>query len=268
MDLSENFHNLFTVASLISLLTLVVLEIVLGIDNIIFISIIAGKLRSREEQRKARTIGLILALIMRIGLLFSISWIIGLKEPLFTLPWEGLFHSIGHEHPLEAAQITGRDIILLAGGIFLLVKTTTEIHHKIEGEEEGDEVSVKKITLNAIVAQIVFIDIVFSFDSILTAVGVVDNVLIMIGAVIVSMIIMLMASERVSDFINRHPTVKMLALAFLLMIGLLLVLESLDVHVPKPYVYCSMAFAFLVEMLNMRVRSTKQKKAAEKRKEK
>jgi predicted tellurium resistance membrane protein TerC len=252
MNWSENFNNLFTIPSLISLLTLVVLEIVLGIDNIIFISIIASRLHDRHEQRRARTIGLMLALLIRIGLLFSISWIVGLKEPLFTV--------------LNLA-VSGRDLILFAGGVFLLVKTTTEIHNKIEGEEDEVNLNVKKVTLNAIVAQIVFIDIVFSFDSILTAVGVVDNVLIMIGAVIISMIIMLLSSERVSDFINRHPTVKMLALAFLLMIGLLLVLEAFHVHVPKEYVYSSMAFAFLVEMLNMRMRSKKQKKGAAKKKE-
>lgn len=248
MNWAENFESLFTVASLISLLTLVVLEIVLGIDNIIFISIIANRLKSREEQKKARSIGLTLALLMRVALLFSIAWLVsGARAELFRL----------FEMPVSM-----REIILFAGGVFLLVKTTTEIHHKIEGEDEEEEaVARKKVTLRSVIMQIVFIDIVFSFDSILTAVGVVDNVLVMILAVIVSMIVMLIFAGKVAEFINRHPTVKMLALAFLLMIGMLLVLESFHVEVPKAYVYSSMAFAFLVEMLNMRMR----KKAGRKR---
>jgi predicted tellurium resistance membrane protein TerC len=255
MNWAENFESLFTVASLVSLLTLIVLEIVLGIDNIIFISIIANRLKNREEQKKARSIGLTLALFMRIGLLFSIAWLVnGAKAELFKL--------------FGTMPVSMREIILFAGGVFLLVKTTTEIHHKIEGEEEEESDGKKKQAgLGSIIMQIVLIDIVFSFDSILTAVGVVDNVLVMILAVIVSMIVMLIFAGRVADFINRHPTVKMLALAFLLMIGMLLVLESFHVEVPKAYVYSSMAFAFLVEMLNMRMRSKKQKKAAVKKKD-
>lgn len=244
MDLAQNFNDLFTLQALISLLTLTVLEIVLGIDNIIFIAIIAGKLPDRKDQRKARAIGLSLALIMRIILLFSISWIIGLKDPLFYIADFGA---------------TGRDIILFAGGVFLLFKTTVEIHEKIEGEGE-QEVTVKKMALNAVVMQIVFIDIVFSFDSILTAVGLVSNVLIMVTAVIIAMFIMLAFSERVSDFINKHPTIKMLALAFLLMIGMVLIMDAMHFHVPKQYIYVSMAFSLLVEALNMRMRSTRAKK--------
>jgi len=244
MNLEQNFQDLFTLQALISMLTLSVLEIVLGIDNIIFIAIIAGKLPERKDQRKARTIGLTLALLMRIALLFSISWIIGLKEPLFYISEFGA---------------TGRDLILFAGGVFLLFKTTVEIHHKIEGEGEK-EVNVKKMALNAVVMQIVFIDIVFSFDSILTAVGLVSNVLIMVMAVIISMLIMLAFSERVSDFINKHPTIKMLALAFLLMIGMILIIDALHFHVPKQYIYVSMAFSLLVEGLNMRMRSRRAKK--------
>lgn len=243
MHLAQDFESLFTLNSLISLLTLALLEIVLGIDNIIFISIIAGRL-PKEKQAKARSIGLMLALVIRIILLFSISWIVGLKTPFFTV------------FDFEA---TGRDLILFAGGVFLLVKTTTEIHNKIEGNEDS-EIKVKRETLKAIIAQIIFIDIIFSFDSILTAVGLVSNVLIMVFAVIISMIIMLIFSGKVSDFINEHPTIKMLALSFLLMIGMLLILDACHIHVPKEFVYFSMAFSLLVEFLNMRLRSKAHKR--------
>ena len=246
MDLVQNFQDLFSLNALISMLTLCVLEIVLGIDNIIFIAIVAGKLPDRKDQRKARAVGLTLALIMRIALLFSIVWVISLNEPLFYI---GDFGA------------TGRDLILFAGGIFLLVKTTLEIHNKIEGRDE--EIKVKKIAVNAIILQIVFIDIIFSFDSILTAVGLVTNVLIMIGAVIVAMLIMLWFSERVSDFINKHPTIKMLALAFLLMIGMVLIMDACHFHVPKQYIYVAMAFSLLVEGLNMRMRSRRAKKTGD-----
>lgn len=244
MDLAQNFQDLFTFEALISMLTLSVLEIVLGIDNIIFIAIIAGKLPERKDQRKARVVGLSLALLMRIALLFSITWVIALKDPLFYISDFGA---------------TGRDLILFAGGVFLLFKTTVEIHEKIEGAGE-QEVNVKKLALNAVVMQIVFIDIIFSFDSILTAVGLVNNVLIMVLAVIIAMLIMLAFSERVSDFINKHPTIKMLALAFLLMIGMILIMDALHFHVPKQYIYVSMAFSLLVEGLNMRMRSRRAKK--------
>ena len=217
MDLSQNFQDLFSVQSIISMLTLSVLEIVLGIDNIIFIAIVAGKLPDRSDQRRARAIGLSLALVMRIFLLFSITWVIGLREPLFSISGFGA---------------TGRDIILFIGGAFLLYKTTIEVRNKIEAKDESVR-SIRKIALNAIVMQIVFIDIVFSFDSILTAVGLVDNLLIMILAVIIAMFIMLSFSEKVSDFINENPTIKMLALAFLLMIGMILIIDAFHIHVPK-----------------------------------
>lgn len=250
MHLAQDFSNLFSVEALISLLTLTVLEIVLGIDNVIFISIVAGKLPSKKEQRKARSLGLTLALLFRIGLLLSITWILGLKEPLVTL--------FGFE-------ATGRDLILFGGGVFLLAKTVSEMHQKIEGKEEESGPNVKRVSLNSIIMQIVFIDIVFSFDSILTAVSIVSNVLIMICAVILSMIIMLLSSEKVSDFINRNPTIKILALSFLLMIAIILIMDAthVDVHTLKPYLYFSMFFAFTVELLNMRMRKKTTNKKVE-----
>jgi predicted tellurium resistance membrane protein TerC len=244
MNLAQNFQELFSIHAVISMLTLSVLEIVLGIDNIIFIAIVAGKIPDRKDQRKARTIGLSLALIMRILLLFCITSIIALRDPLFMIADFG---------------VTGRDLILFAGGVFLLIKTGIEIQNKLEGKDESD-INIKSVVLNAIIVQIVFIDIIFSFDSILTAVGLVSNVLIMIGAVIIGMIIMLWFSEKVSDFINKHPTIKMLALAFLLMIGMVLILEAFHFHVPKQYIYISMAFSLLVEGLNMRMRRKQSKR--------
>lgn len=236
--MGDMFMEIFTAAGIISLLTLILMEIVLGIDNIIFISIIAGKLPA-EDQPKARRIGLSLALLIRIALLFSLSWIANLKSDLFTV--------LGH-------GFSGRDIVLFFGGLFLIAKSTTEIHHKIEGEEEGTAVKAAKLTLNMAVLQIIGLDIVFSFDSILTAVGLVSNLAIMIIAVIISMIVMLLSAASVSDFVNKHPTIKMLALSFLLMIGFMLVIESFDYEVPKGYIYFSMAFSLLVELLNMRMR--------------
>lgn len=235
---TQIFAAIFTIDGLISFITLFFLELVLGIDNIIFISILAGKLPS-EKQAQARNIGLSLALIIRIALLFCISWIVGLKTDLFTLFDHG---------------ISGRDLVLLIGGLFLMAKSTTEIHSKIERDEENNETTAKKQLLYAVVLQIILLDIVFSFDSILTAVGLVDNIFIMILAVIASMIVMLIFSNVVSGFVNNHPTIKMLALAFLLMIGLLLVVESFEVHVPKGYVYFAMAFSLFVEMLNLKMR--------------
>ncbi len=243
MDLVQDFQALFSISSLISLMTLSLLEIVLGIDNLIFISIVAGRL-PRTDQKRARFIGLMLALIMRIALLFSITWVIGLKDPLFSVLDFG---------------VTGRDLILFAGGVFLLIKTTIEIHNKIEGHDEAD-IDVKKVALNAVIAQIVLIDIIFSFDSILTAVGLVNNVLVMVLAVVIALVIMLIFSEKVSDFINHHPTIKMLALAFLLMIGMILILDAFHVEVPKQFVYFSMAFSLLVEFLNMRMRKKRAQK--------
>ena len=243
MHLAQDFQELFSVASLISLLTLSVLEIVLGIDNIIFISIVSGKL-PRATQGRARTIGLMLALIMRVILLFCITWIAGLKDPLFLIVNFG---------------VTGRDIILFAGGVFLLYKTTIELRNKIEGFDET-EMKVKKISFNAIVLQIVLIDIIFSFDSILTAVSLVSNLLIMILAVIIAMIIMISFSGRVSDFINDNPTIKILALSFLLMIGGILILDSFHLEINKQFVYVAIAFSLFVEMMNITMRKKEAKR--------
>lgn len=240
MHFAQDFEQLFTLGSLISLLTLTILEIVLGIDNLIFISIVAARL-PHEQQRRARTMGLTLALVFRVALLLSIKWILGMKEPLVTV------------FDFEA---TGRDLILFGGGVFLLVKTVGEIHHKTEGLEDVAKPSLKKVSLASVTMQIILIDIVFSFDSILTAVSIVSNVLIMILAVILSMIIMLLSSEKVSEFINRNPTIKMLALSFLLMVAIILIMDAAHLNVDeiKPYMYFSMAFSFVVELLNMRMR--------------
>ncbi|SFC60136.1 Membrane protein TerC, possibly involved in tellurium resistance [Flexibacter flexilis DSM 6793] len=232
---------LFSSAGLISLLTLTLMEIVLGIDNIIFISIVASEL-PENQQTKATRIGMLIALVVRVGLLFGITWIIGLTEPVFTLMEHGF---------------SGRDIILLAGGLFLIAKTTSEIHEKLEGEEE--DTSDKPKTSDAlakVIFQIVLIDIVFSFDSILTAVGLVppEQIIIMIMAVVLSMVVMMLFAKNVSDFVNKHPSIKMLALSFLIMIGFLLVIDSFGIHVEKGYVYVAMAFSLIVELLNMQVR--------------
>lgn len=245
MHLTQDFNELLSIASLISLLTLTILEVVLGIDNIIFISIIANRL-PREDQGKARSIGLMLALVMRVLLLFSISWIVGLKDALFYISDFG---------------VTGRDIILFSGGVFLLYKTTIELHNKVQGYEE-EEMSIKNSGFRAIVFQIVLIDIVFSFDSILTAVGLVNNLLIMIIAVVIAMLIMIKFSEKVSDFINLNPTIKVLALSFLLMIGTVLLLESLHQHVDKKVIYIAIGFSLSVEMLNIRMRRKKDDRTA------
>ncbi|HEX8350974.1 MAG TPA: TerC family protein [Hymenobacter sp.] len=227
----------------VSLLTLTFMEIVLGIDNIIFISIVVNRL-PQEQQKQGRTIGLLLALLFRIGLLLSITWIVGLKEPLFTLNLPGMEPNFG---------VAGRDLILLAGGLFLLAKSTTEIHTKLQGDEE--EMGVGNFhSLTRVIIQIVLIDIVFSFDSILTAVGLVDNVLVMIAAVICAMGIMLAFSGYISDFVNHNPTIKVLALSFLIMIGIMLVMEAFHKEIEKGYVYFAMAFSLVVELLNMRVR--------------
>jgi predicted tellurium resistance membrane protein TerC len=252
-DLLHSFSELGTAENLINLLTLTLLEVVLGIDNIIFVSIIADRL-PKEQQKKAWNIGMILAMALRIGLLFFLGFILQMDTALFTV--------FGH-------AMTGKDLILLGGGVFLLVKTTSEMHEKIEGghDEQDSKNKRKPSVFGQVLLQITLVNIVFSFDSILTAVGISDNLAVMIIAVIISTIVMMIFSRPVADFVNEHPTVKMLALAFLLMIAMVLVLEAFHVEVPKPYVYCSILFAFLVELLNMRMRRKSSKKGAATREE-
>jgi len=224
----------------ISLLTLTVLEIVLGVDNIVFISILSGKLPA-DQQKKARQTGLALALITRVLLLLSISWVIGLTAPLFTVVGQA---------------ISGRDLILLIGGLFLLGKATFEIHERLEGGEEHQK-NVKVTSFASVIAQILVLDIVFSLDSVITAVGMVDEVGIMITAVIIAVGIMLLSAGAISEFVNKHPTVKILALSFLLLIGMTLVAEAFDQHISKGYIYFAMGFSVFVEMLNLRAKSKK-----------
>jgi predicted tellurium resistance membrane protein TerC len=221
----------------VAFLTLLALEIVLGIDNIVFISILVDKL-PEERQTLARRLGLGMALVMRILLLLSLSWVIGLTAPLFTV--------LGQE-------ISGRDVILILGGLFLLGKSTYEIHENLEGDEGHSSARVKA-TLGSVLIQIVILDVVFSLDSVITAVGMVDQVAVMIAAVTIAILVMLVSAEAISGLVNRHPTLKMLALSFLLLIGFALLLEGFDQHVPKGYIYFAMGFSVFVELLNIRAR--------------
>ena len=222
----------------IALFTLTALEIVLGIDNIIFISILVGRLPESQRQ-SARLLGLGLAMIMRIILLLSLTWIMKLTEPLFTV---------------LAQEISGRDIILLVGGLFLVAKSTHEIHHAMTPHDENEtEVKVKKVGFTAILAQIAILDIVFSLDSVITAVGMVDNIQVMIIAIIAAVGVMMFAAKPIGDFVDTHPTLKVLALSFLILIGVTLIAESLDFHIPKGYIYFAMAFSVVVEMINIKM---------------
>lgn len=226
----------------LALITLTSIEIVLGIDNIIFIAILAGRLPT-HQQAKGRTIGLILAMLTRIALLFSLTLIMRLTKPWFTL--------IGQE-------ISGRDIILILGGLFLLGKSTLEIHANLEGGEEYKTQQSNGIgaSLSSVIFQIVMLDIVFSFDSVITAIGLVKQLPVMVVAIVIAVIVMIFVSGSISRFIERHPTVKILALSFLLLIGVALVGEGLDLHIPKGYIYFAMAFSVFVELLNLKVRTT------------
>jgi len=221
----------------IAFATLTALELVLGIDNIIFISILVDKLPA-EKREIARRIGLFMAMFMRIGLLLVLSWIVGLVEPMLTV--------LGHE-------VSGRDAILLLGGLFLIWKSTTEIHQTLEGAEDGQATSSKS-TLFSVIFQVMVIDMVFSLDSIITAVGMVDQVEIMIAAVVSSVALMMVFARGIGEFVSNHPTIKMLALSFLVVVGVVLIAEGFEHHIPKGYVYFAMAFSVCVEMLNIRLR--------------
>ncbi len=225
----------------ISLLTLTALEIVLGIDNVIFISILAGKLPP-EQQPRARKLGLSLALITRILLLMSLTWIMGLTKPMLTLP-------------ILNQALSGRDLVLLIGGLFLIWKSVKEVHEKLESEDGHATKGVRRASFSSVIVQILLLDIVFSLDSVITAVGMANNIWVMVAAVIIALGVMLAFAGTISDFVNRHPTLKMLALSFLILIGVTLVGEGLGQHIPKGYIYFSMAFAFGVEMLNLKLRS-------------
>lgn len=228
----------------VGLLTLTVLEIVLGIDNIIFISILAGKLPA-EQQTRARHLGLGLALATRLLLLFSLSWIVGLTAPLFELPLGFLRQDV--------RSVSGRDLVLLGGGLFLMAKSTREIHERLEGGDHR-QTAAEAVSFGSVIVQILLLDIIFSLDSVITAVGMVDDLGVMVAAVIISVIVMLMSAGTISGFVNEHPTVKMLALSFLLLIGMSLVAEGLDQHIPKGYIYFAMGFSALVEFFNLRVK--------------
>lgn len=221
----------------IAFTTLTALELVLGIDNIVFISILAGKLPS-DQQKKARTLGLALAMFTRIALLFSLSWMIRLTAPLFAV--------LGN-------AISGRDLILIAGGLFLLGKSTHEIHQKLEGDEGHASARIKP-SFASVIVQILLLDVVFSLDSVITAVGMVDEIAIMIAAVVVAIVFMIAFAGPISNFVERRPTVKMLALSFLLLIGMTLVADGLGQHIPKGYIYFAMAFSVFVELLNLKLR--------------
>ena len=230
---------LLTSDNLIALVTLTALEVVLGVDNVIFISILAGKLPARDQAR-ARRVGLMAAMVMRILLLFSLAWIVRLTEPLFTVLGRG---------------ISGRDLILLGGGLFLLAKATMEIHERLEGVE-GERSARVAPSFGAVIFQIMLLDIVFSLDSVITAVGMADSLPVMVIAVVVAVGIMMLSSGAISEFVQRHPTVKVLALSFLLLIGMSLVGEGLGQHIPKGYIYFAMAFSVFVEVVNIRVRKS------------
>ncbi len=225
----------------IALATLTALEIVLGIDNIVFISILAGRL-PEERRNSARRIGLLLAMLMRILLLLSIAWVIGLTKPLFSV---------------LGAELSGRSLILIAGGLFLIGKSTREIHHKLEGPDQKKEIGKTSPSFSSVLIQILLLDLVFSLDSVITAVGMTDHVGVMIVAVVLAVGFMMLFAKPIGEFVERHPTVKMLALSFLLMIGMALVADGLDLHIPKGYIYFAMGFSLLVELLNLRIRAKK-----------
>ncbi len=235
--------------SIIALVTLILLEVVLGLDNVIFISILSGRL-PEHQQKKARRLGLILAMFIRLGLLAVISVILRLTNDFFTIPWYT-------EESNYEMGISGKDLILILGGLFLLYKSATEIYHKMEGEEGDKSTSMKAVSFSSVIVQILLLDIVFSVDSIITAVGMVQELWVMYTAVVVTVGIMLFAAEPISKFVNRHPAFKMLALSFLLLIGLSLIAEGFEVHIPKGYIYFSMAFSLFVDIIQLKLNKPK-----------
>ena len=234
----------------ISLITLTVLEIVLGIDNIVFISIMAAKLPV-NQQRKARQLGLALAMITRVLLLLSLTWVMTLTAPLINLA--SLFNFTDPDW-VEKLTLSGRDLILIIGGLFLIYKSTAEMHDKLEAEDEEKKVK-KVISFSGVIVQILILDVVFSLDSVITAVGMANHVGVMIAAVVIAVFVMMASAGSISNFVNKHPTVKMLALSFLLLIGLSLLMEGFEQHIPKGYIYFAMAFSVFVEYMNLRVKS-------------
>ena len=239
----------------ISLITLTVLEIVLGIDNIVFISILTGKLPT-NQQKKARQMGISLAMVTRILLLLCISWVMKLTGDLFNASeWFGINNAMLH----EKLAISGRDLILITGGLFLIYKSSAEIHEKMEGDQQ-ENAKAKAHSFSSVIIQILLLDIVFSLDSVITAVGMANHVGVMIAAVVVAVGVMLIASDSISQFVNKHPTVKMLALSFLLLIGVSLLAEGFDNEIPKGYIYFAMAFSVLVESLNLRAKRKRKKR--------
>lgn len=240
------FDFLFEPNLWIALLTLTSLEIVLGIDNIIFISILSSKLE-KNQQKPARQIGLLLAMLTRILLLFSLTWIMKLTAPLFEVFQQ---------------EISGRDLILICGGLFLIAKSTTEIHHKLEGSSEGSHSIAKVTSFAKVIFQILLLDVIFSLDSVITAVGMTDQLGVMVAAVVISVGFMFVSSGSISDFVDRHPTVKILALSFLILIGVSLLGEGLEMHIPKGYVYFAMAFSVTVEFLNLKLKGKSDKPVA------
>jgi predicted tellurium resistance membrane protein TerC len=258
-----------TAEAWLALLTLTFFEVVLGIDNIIFISIVSNKLPV-EHRARTRNIGLILAMLVRILLLLGITWVITFTEPLFTVSdviGTSLTDKfIGHDHPFS-----GRDLILMFGGLFLIAKSTREMNHEIEGDEEEDENEAKSKaskSVTNVILQIILLDIIFSFDSILTAVGLTNQIIIMVVAVIISIGIMMIFSGRISDYIHKHPSLEVLALGFLILIGFMLFLEGLEYEIPKGYIYFAVVFSLLIEMFNIRVRKSREKKKSKAKTEK
>ncbi|TCK85737.1 TerC family protein [Albibacterium bauzanense] len=237
----------------VSLATLTVLEIVLGIDNIVFISILSNKL-PEDKQKKARQLGLALAMITRVLLLLSISWIMSL-----TKPWFNVAEIFGQDTGFwfDKLDFSGRDVILLLGGLFLIYKSTVEIHGRMEGEEHDELVPKNKVTFGNVIFQILILDVVFSLDSVITAVGMAEHIEVMIAAVIIAVFVMMISAGSISDFVNKHPSVKMLALSFLLLIGVSLTAEAFEQHIPKGYIYFAMAFSVLVEVLNLKSKKTR-----------